>query len=131
MKVADLNGAALDYWVAKAEGHRVRVVDGDVVFYTGGDDTGLKERRGPRYSPSAEWSDGGPIIERERIAFVQLVEAFHKNLGRWEAHVDGYVAQGDLDGTACGFGQTQLIAAMRAYVVNKFGDEVPDRTDTD
>jgi len=121
MKVSELTPPLLDHWVARAEGLT------------------LKGRWWCRdskewctvehFAPSARWAVGGPIIERERIAFAQLVAAFHQNLGRWEAHVDGQVAQGELSGSACGFGPTQLIAAMRAHVASKFGEEVPDALD--
>jgi hypothetical protein len=114
MKTSELTGVLLDYWVAKGEGHRVRLVDDDlVVFYEGGDDTGRKERRGPVFSPSSEWHDGGPIIERERIA-MRPVE------GEW---ITDHMSNA---GTFIGVGTTPLIAAMRAYVASKFGDTVPD-----
>ncbi len=53
-KVSELDGALLDAAVAKAEGVQVRwdAAHELCVCYEGGDDTGLKERRGPRYEPS-------------------------------------------------------------------------------
>lgn len=116
MKTAELEGAQLDYWVAKAEGHRVRLVGEIVVFYEGGDDSGLKERRGPQFSPSADWSDGGPIIEREKI------ELSYIDIDCWYARVNPYAAEPY--GIPPYEGATPLIAAMRAYVASKFGDEV-------
>lgn len=47
MKVSELTGAALDYWVAKCEGENYAALD----FYV----------------PSQLWDQGGPIIEREGI----------------------------------------------------------------
>ncbi|MCA8045493.1 phage protein NinX family protein [Burkholderia arboris] len=127
MKVADLGGALLDYWVARAEGYSesseslTMHIDGTcrIAWHEGDDPDSL-------YNPSTSWTWGGPIIERARIAFVQLTTHYHERLGRWEAWADGVLAQGELGGTAVGYGNTQLVAAMRAYVASKFGDEVPD-----
>ena len=62
---------------------------------------------------STDWSQGGPIIEREAILFHpaanQRFMAFFRKTG-----TSGIV----------GFGETHLIAAMRAYVASKLGDEV-------
>jgi hypothetical protein len=57
---------------------------------------------------SNDWSQGGPIIERERI---HLDEGH----GLWGAlHSYEYSS----------FGHTPLIASMRCYVASKLGDEV-------
>ena len=60
---------------------------------------------------STDWSQGGPIIEREGI---QL----HVNEAKteWLGSCWGYPAQQ--------YGPTALIAAMRCYVASKLGDEV-------
>ena len=53
LKTSELTGAALDWAVAKCEG------------YVG---VALQERTGTDwYSPSTDWSQGGPIIEREKL----------------------------------------------------------------
>ncbi|XAE52839.1 DUF2591 domain-containing protein [Burkholderia arboris] len=77
------------------------------------------------FAPSTDWLHGGPIIARERIAYAQISPYFRASLGAWEAWTDGMVAQGEFSGEAVGYGDTQLIAAMRAYVASKFGEEVP------
>ena len=62
---------------------------------------------------STDWTQGGPIIERERISFVSPNEV----IDEWEAvhptqmHNESY-------------GPTPLIAAMRCFVASKLGDEV-------
>lgn len=67
------------------------------------------------YEPSSDWRVGGPIIERERICL-------QGETGGWEATINGenaarvYAPGGD--------GPTALIAAMRAYVDWKLGEEV-------
>jgi hypothetical protein len=67
----------------------------------------------PQYS--TDWAQGGPIIEREKIAVLPDEFSFG-----WEArtcHFDGE----DEDVSK---GETPLIAAMRCYVASKLGDEV-------
>ena len=59
------------------------------------------------YTPSTDWAQGGPIIEREKIA-----TAWH--ITRWVAW-RGVVEHP---------GPTPLIAAMRCYVAAKLGDDI-------
>lgn len=70
------------------------------------------------FAPSSDWMFGGPIIERERIALVN-------SGGEWDAYVrGGYTHDEGVTGAAESSGPTPLIAAMRAYVASKLGDEV-------
>ena len=102
MKTSELTGAALDWAVAKCEGYfdigMASVHDGvtDVFYF-------------PRWQPSTDWSQGGPILEREGI------DLQCQNDDLWAA---------DLGLEACIYGATPLIAAMRCYVASKLGDEV-------
>ena len=91
MKTNELTGAALDWAVAQCEGFSVR---------NGFDDNC------PEYS--TDWTQGGPIIEREEICMLALVRGLWLsiNMGRTQ------------------YGPTPLIAAMRCYVASKLGDEV-------
>ncbi len=66
------------------------------------------------YAPSRVWNDGGPLLERERIQPVPRDE------GDWAAIAP---STGNCIGP-CGYGPTLLIAAMRAFVASRFGDEV-------
>jgi len=89
MKTSELTGAALDWAVSMAENWAG--ADFEVKPY------------------STDWSQGGPIIEREKIAI-------------------------DFDGNAwcasdnrkplANYGPTPLIAAMRCYVASKLGDDI-------
>ena len=90
MKTSELRGSALDWAVALCEcGDAWRHEDVDPHFY------------------STDWSQGGPIIEREGIDTYQS--------GVWVAEIDGkHTTEGP----------TPLIAAMRCYVASKLGDEV-------
>lgn len=76
------------------------------------------------YAPySTNWEYGGLIIERERIYV--CFEPWLSNRDHWEA---GFDFAGDESGgyTAnhIAHGPTPLIAAMRAYVASKLGEEV-------
>lgn len=70
---------------------------------------------------STDWTDGGPLIEREKIAI--FVDS---TTGEWGAEMRS-AAEHWIDtsiGTADGCGPTPLIAAMRAFVASKLGDDV-------
>jgi len=93
MKTSELTGAALDWAVAQCENFSVRY---------GFDDNC------PEYS--TDWSQGGPIIEREMIELIPQTPAL------WDAMYRGQHIPND--------GPTPLIAAMRCYVASKLGDDV-------
>lgn len=101
MKVSELTGAMLDYWVARAEGF-----------------TESFAQHRPHWVPySWKWEYGGPIIEREKISVNHQKTAHGQDAG-WTAKATAYWLPGD--------GPTPLIAAMRAFVASKFGEEVAD-----
>lgn len=108
IKTSELTGAALDWAVAKCEGIRKP----DLV---GGFD-GIGNYSEP-WEPSTNWSQGGPIIERE---FIDLMgdEFLVGQHNAWAAINEREAAQYEC------FGPTPLIAAMRCYVASKLGDEV-------
>lgn len=65
---------------------------------------------------SDDWAIGGPIIEKEKISFVEV-----SSRNEWVASVP----QPNMIGwRILGYGPTQLIAAMRCFVKLKLGDEV-------
>ena len=117
IKTSELQGHAFDWVVAKCEGYldadppRVMV---DFEYKSGYDPVRLNPMRDvyykSEYSPSTDWAQGGPIIEREKIALSY-------DTGRF-----GWVAS-FYDGDDV-FGGTPLIAAMRCFVASKLGDEV-------
>jgi len=94
VKTSEASGPALDWAVGKCEGKR----DNDFGWWW------------DNFKPSTDWSQGGPIIERENIALYP--------------HGDGtYEAEVFLNPKR-GAGPTPLIAAMRCYVASKLGNEV-------
>lgn len=140
MKVCELEGAALDYWVAQCE--LDKLLDGLQVKAAGpnrwllvatddGSTMGLicsgilarvkarRELQLPKdafyYHPSGDWTYGGLIVDRlPRL--------------RIQRNADGYAVQIFKDENflipTYGYGSTILIAAMRCYVASKFGEEV-------
>lgn len=111
MKTSELTGAALDWAVAKCEGWPMGI------WY---DEDGLpmiRDDEVPEYKPSTDWSQGGPIIEREWIILKPHDEAWYNEAG----YVQNWCAVIELHEYT---GETPLIAAMRCYVASKLGDEV-------
>ena len=109
MKTSTLTGAALDWAVAKCEGllldngGNLQVFDGEVKAHP--------STLGTNYTPSTDWAQGGPIIEREGIATRENGDSEDwYACKRWDNHGK--------------FGTTPLIAAMRCYVASKLGDDV-------
>ena len=93
MRTNELTDAALDWAVEWAETGVCPDPD-DFVMRTADE------------SPSTNWAQGGPIIEREGIEF--------RASGTQASIVDGRTY----------YGPTHLIAAMRCYVASKLGDDV-------
>jgi hypothetical protein len=114
-KVAELEGALLDAAVAIADQVDWQGTTGEYV-YPGG--------QGSSFSPSRDWTIAGPIIERERIAVMFYEDAPHYG-GPWLAVIlNGHQTYDPGIGAPDGEGPTPLIAAMRAYVASKLGEEV-------
>lgn len=116
MKTSELTGAALDWAVAKCEGHTGLWIEDDL--------HGNHISR--PYTPSTDWSQAGPIIEREELSVepqytaggLECWVAYGHNL-RYDDH--GNYIQGSDNRQ---YAPTPLIAAMRCYVASKLGDEV-------
>jgi hypothetical protein len=110
IKTSELQGAALDWAVAKCEGMIIEIRPAGTCgrpLYV----LAAKEGYTPwTWEPSTNWSYAGPIIEREGLCL--NYDPFSK---RWNCStkvLDSYQAE------------TPLIAAMRCYVASKLGDEV-------
>jgi len=109
MKTSELIGPPLDWAVAKCENTGKLIKLGyvyEIVVNISADLNGGEEV----YTPSTNWSQGGPIIEREEIEI-----GLAKEYDKWFAAVQCPVIQ---------FGPTPLIAALRCFVVSKLGNEV-------
>lgn len=104
-KVSELDGALLDAAVARLEGYAAHLEPIEHWFSQMG-------------RPSQEWKAGGPIIERERIDII------HVGGKIWGARIQSRDAYEGPDPSPRASGPTPLIAAMRAYVASKFGEEM-------
>lgn len=115
VKTSELTGPALDWAVAKCAG---REIDGfgryGVIVWELDALTGDKEAC-CLFTPSTDWAQGGPIIERDGMHVDCLRQG---KAPVWEAwpYASGtkHIQQGP----------TPLIAAMRGYVASRLGDEV-------
>lgn len=121
IKTAELTGAALDWAVAQVVGVKVitdpnsprqrqMVEDAEAVngWYC--------------YSPSTDWSQGGPLIEKYHITFSSIWNGWHSRLFAtigFRRTISGENANG-----AGGKEFNYLLAACRAVVVAEMGDEV-------
>ena len=115
MKTSELTGAALNWAVAKCESIEVSGNKRGLIFNAlltlGHISRGQSSHQA--YSPSSNWAQGGPIIEREAIQITPDEYA-----STWAAYMTN---EGEpYEGT----GPTPLIAAMRCYVASKMGDEI-------
>ena len=73
--------------------------------------------QGINFAPSTNWSQGGPIIEREKI---ELIPPKDEDDNEWMAV--WYKCEDAEAGIQVG--TSPIIAAMRCYVASKLGDEV-------
>jgi hypothetical protein len=137
MKTAELTGALLNYWVALAGEEWKHVDTSDtmtldpsykgvrLVAYSDGSQAAILQpnnpfRQDPReFSPSTDWAQGGPIIERNCVGLYGPAGARRE----WEAFLRPDSNKQELVEAT---GSTPLIAAMRAFVASRFGDKVPD-----
>lgn len=117
IKTSELTGAALDWAIAVAEhdelAARTIQFPDYAPFY-------------PKVSPSTNWAQGGPIIERESITTMRLNDLYFPNGNEagdyWESYFSATSQQTKQ------YGPTPLVAAMRCHVANKLGDivEIPE-----
>ena len=104
-EVQELQGAALDWAVAKAEGY---IDDYNSWLH----EASVEDLRDSgAWHPSENWAQGGPIIQRERI---DLAPPALPLTITWTAAI----------GARRKWGPSLLIAAMRCYVASKYGDDI-------
>ncbi|PRY03775.1 phage protein NinX family protein [Paraburkholderia sp. BL25I1N1] len=119
MKVADLNGLALDYWVARSLHDFVR----EIHFTDSGETVSIRgnDRGRPwdgRFTPSTSWEAAAAVLERAQRLEVRERTA----LGA--AHCVAEFEGGHR--TVEGRGDSLRVALLRAFVESRFGDTVGD-----
>ncbi|EGH43281.1 phage protein NinX family protein [Pseudomonas syringae] len=106
VKTADLLGAALDWAVAKAEISPMEMPPKDRVW----------SKYCATYSPSTDWSQGGPLIDSYHMDFCC---EHPETIGSALCDENGMYIDGRMM-----FGKTHLIAACRAIVASVLGETV-------
>lgn len=96
--VSNATTVQIDWMVAKCEGKDYTRLDGSSLTQD-------------CFNPSINWEDGGPIISRERISIRHWTNV---------PIVHAYMPDSDWSSD----GESALVAAMRAYVGSKLGNEV-------
>ena len=104
IKTSKLINEKLDWAVAKCNGKGIEFDDPRDPWLVV---DGIADQPLHSYTPSTDWSQGGPIIERESIDIMKV------GITQWRADCGPAVT-----------GPTPLIAAMRAFVTKKFGIEI-------
>jgi hypothetical protein len=127
IKTAELTGAALDWAVAKIE-HPDLLWGSGIGIHHASHQIVIPHLPEPQcyWSPSTNWAQGGPIIERT------INKLFRNVGGTWTAIIKRrdpyysptYDADIGMDTLISCAGPTPLIAAMRCYVASVLGDTV-------
>lgn len=110
IKISEATRLQLNWMVAKCEGEP---------FYYNEFDRSVYQANEYLFEPSTDWSQGGPIIEREGISLLYLYVT--DDPFRWAATQKPNIRKVKPDSV---YGPTLLVAAMRCYVASKLGDEV-------
>ena len=133
VKTSELQGAALDWAVAKCEGYtELHKIAGRMPHEPQLGIWPPRKEYGAvdlwELSFSTDWAQGGPIIEREKIGVwwaTHYVDDDGVEYGNhWYAEMG--CTDENVDSRYCGVadGPTPLITAMRCFVASKLGDEV-------
>ena len=119
MKTSELIGPTLDWAVMKLEGRVLVQTLGGGLLVNGRHEDGRELPEDWQmtfmWHPSTDWEQGGPIIEREEID-VYCHESPKSGCGWWVAEITGTGVKAR--------GNSYLVAAMRAFVASKLGDEI-------
>jgi hypothetical protein len=123
-KTDELEGALLDAVVAKLVGQPAHIIGGRCIG-----DRGTAENYGFCYSPSSDWAQGGPLIEREgiQLSYDSATSIEGMNPLPWFACIGddlAYMRDAGWGAKGEGYGSTPLVAAMRAFVQMRLGAEV-------
>lgn len=119
MKVADLDGMALDYWVARGLHEFVR----EIYFTDSGETVAIRgnDRGRPwdgRFTPSTSWEAAAVVLERARQLDVR--ERIEAGAVHCVATFEGSHR------TAEGRADSLRVAMLRSFVESRFGDQVAD-----
>lgn len=108
VKVADAIGAQLDWMVAKCEGQALLDPNNNEWEYCW---NLLGDNSGDYYSPSTNWTQGGPIVDKNP----RISPTYDERFDSWFAYKQSPALYGK---------QSFLVSAMRAYVASKLDTEI-------
>lgn len=118
IKTSELIGPALNWAVAKCEHNNKRYKYGEPCFDPNTrriyETQGLQQI-GVCFSPITNWSQGGPIIEEEKLDAFWNPDVEWWSVAGWDDRSKREVVMRH---------NSYLIAAMRCYVASKLGDVV-------
>ncbi|MEC5405151.1 phage protein NinX family protein [Paraburkholderia sp. MPAMCS5] len=119
MKVADLEGLALDYWVARSLHDFVR----EIQFTDSGETVAIRgnDRGRPwdgRFTPCASWDAAAAVLERARR--LEVLDRSEDSPAHLVAEFEG--GRGAVEGRA----DSLRVALLRAFVESRFGDSVDE-----
>lgn len=119
VRTSELEGAALDWAVAQVEGKAVSLAP---PAYGNGWRVQKAWYPEDKYSPSNDWSQGGPLIEKH---VQQLCDAVPPAGGWGNEPPMHYATANNASGYQCfEMGETKLVAACRAVVASVMGRTV-------
>lgn len=121
--VSELEGPLLDLAVANAAGLKafIHLVDNAISPFYECCVLNGSGRLQYQFQPSRSWSQGGPIIELERIHLIAPTGASREFWATIDPYLESIVAPPT---GANAYGKSPLEAAMRCYVIHKLGSEV-------
>jgi hypothetical protein len=147
MKVSELRGPLLDYWVARAEGKEARITHEGAEWLAASGKPWGGANRGHSSSSPSNWAEGTPLMGDGGDYWCAVDKTF-KTWSIWYSFSPSTCwAEGGpilererilpvprpdggwsaiLTNSDVGWGDTLLEAVMRCYVMSKFGDEVSD-----
>jgi hypothetical protein len=117
VNVSELNGLALDYWVARSLHDFVR----EIYFTDSGETVAVRgnDRGRPwdgRFTPSTSWEAAAAVLERAQR--LEVRERSHQGAAHCIAEFEGGHR------TVEGRGDSLRIALLRAFVVSRYGETV-------
>lgn len=140
-KPQDLAGGELALWVARAlswptytqqrgptagEKRALPLYAEDAIYFVDAEKAMRADFKvDDHFRPHEKWSQGGAIIEREKIGLDR--PSGGQKVPQWRAIVDNRSNRGDwaLRSPIVAWAEQPLVAAMRCYVASVFGDTLP------
>ncbi len=116
MNVNSMEGYALDYWAAKALGHRCKLISNGADLPV----VGVFSITGALiFAPSEHVAQAWPIILAAKIG-INPPSHGSKN---WQAYCH---SKDSADAVCMAYAHDPLVAAMRVFICSIYGEKVPD-----